>query len=231
MKPARKPAQEATRTDVRTPASAKRSDASKTSGTGGAPRRPKKPRPPKPPTIIGCAEWIALPELGIARMRAKVDTGARTTAIHATRIRRSSRDGKLWVSFHVPLRDAHPVHCEAPVLEERDVRNTGGVPERRVVILTPLCIAGRIWPIEVTLANRAGMSNTLILGRMAIYRRRILVNPDRTFIAGAPIAAGDTEVAPPAAVEPASSEPAALKPPGTEPFAADPATGPAVETL
>ena len=167
--------------------------------------RTKAPRPKRkkrPPTLIGCAEWIALPELGIARMRAKVDTGARTTAIHATRIRRTVRDGDPWVTFHVPLRDAKPVHCAAPVLEEREVRNTGGVPERRVVIVTPLCIAGRTWPIEITLANRAGMSNTLILGRMAIYRRNILVNPDRTMLAGPPIADDEPAVAPPAAEEP-----------------------------
>ena len=173
--------------------------------TVGTSKTKKRRRERPAPTIIGCAEWIALPELGIARMRAKVDTGARTTAIHATRIRRETRDGHPWVSFHVPLRDAKPVHCAAPVLEERDVRNTGGVPERRIVIVTPLCIAGRIWPIEITLANRAGMSNTLILGRMAVYRRNILVNPDRTMIAGPPIVEDEPRVAPPAAVEPAPS--------------------------
>lgn len=194
--------------------------------TAKKPRRPRAAAKAKaPPTVIGCAEWIALPELGIARMRAKIDTGARTTAIHATRIRRETRDGKPWVSFHVPLRDAKPVHCAAPVLEERDVRNTGGVPERRVVIVSPLCIAGRTWPIEITLANRAGMSNTLILGRMAIYRRNILVNPDRTLMAGAPIEANEPAVAPPAAEEPhlapsipaseAPAEPAHLESPAS----------------
>ena len=166
----------------------------------------------RPPTMIGCAEWIALPELGIARMRAKIDTGARTTAIHATRIRRMVRDGEPWVAFHVPLRDAKPVHCTAPLLEEREVRNTGGVPERRIVIVTALCIAGRTWPIEITLANRAGMSNTLILGRMAIYRRNILVNPDRTMLAGPPIADDEPEVAPPAAEEPITSAPSTVPP-------------------
>ena len=161
-------------------APSERTDEPRASRTSASQAR--KERAAKPPVTIGCAERIGLPELGIPLVDAKVDTGARTTAIHATSIRVEEADGRRFVSFHVPLRGQHPAHCRAPLKGERTVRNTGGVPERRYVIRTRLRLGSRSWPIDVTLANRRDMRFAIILGRTALVRRRILIDPDHVFL-------------------------------------------------
>ena len=143
-------------------------------------------RKPKPPTVIGCAEHIALPELGLLALEAKVDTGAQTTAIHATAVRTKEIDGRRWVSFRVPLRGAKPVQCHARLRGVKLVKNTGGKPERRFFIRTRLHIGERSWPIDVTLANRRNMKFAVILGRAAILHRRVLVDPDGQHLQGEP---------------------------------------------
>jgi hypothetical protein len=135
------------------------------------------------PMIIGWRETVALPDLGIAEAVAKIDTGARTSALHATRIRHFERDGAPWVRFHVPHAGlAEAVDCEAPLVDSREIKNTSGVPEERLVISTLLVLGGRRWAIDVSLADRAAMSMPIILGRTAIRRRRILVDPGRSFL-------------------------------------------------
>lgn len=136
-----------------------------------------------PPLLIGWREAVALPELGIARLTAKIDTGARTSALHATRIRPFDRDGARWVRFHVPHAGlARAVTCEAPLIDRREIKNTSGIPQERLVIETLLVLGGRKWRIEVSLADRGAMTNPLILGRTAIRRRRILVDAGRSFL-------------------------------------------------
>jgi hypothetical protein len=133
--------------------------------------------------MIGWRETVALPDLGIAEAVAKIDTGARTSALHATRIRHFERDGSPWVRFHVPHAVlAEAVDCEAPLVDSREIKNTSGVPEERLVISTRLVLGGRKWTIDVSLADRAAMSMPLILGRTAIRRRGIVVNPGRSFL-------------------------------------------------
>jgi hypothetical protein len=137
----------------------------------------------KQTTVIGWREWVDLPDLGIKRVMAKIDTGARTSAIHASRIRFFERDGADWVSFHVPhagLKRA--VTCEAPLVDQREIKNTSGIPQGRPVILTPLVIGGRKWKIEISLADRASMASPLILGRTAIKRHNILVDAGKSFL-------------------------------------------------
>jgi hypothetical protein len=147
----------------------------------------------KPPTIIGWREKIALPDLGIPIVHAKIDTGARTSAIHATHIRPFERDGVPWVKFHIPHASGLRARdVEAPLLGERAVKNTSGEPQDRLVIETLLVMGNRHWHIEVTLADRANMAMPIILGRTAIRRRRILVDAGRSFLAGEPIARGQT---------------------------------------
>lgn len=150
-----------------------------------APARATAP-PGRPRQDIGWREEVALPDLHIARLKAKVDTGARTSALHAEAIERFERGGRAWVRFSVPLA-ASAGRIEAPVADERAIRNTSGRPERRIVIRTLLVLGRRRWPIEVSLADRTEMAFDLILGRTAIRGRRLCVDPGRSFLAGPPV--------------------------------------------
>lgn len=137
----------------------------------------------RPHEIIGWREYVGLPDLGIPRIAAKIDTGARTSALHAVEQREFERDGARWVEFMVPLHNRRTAQriCK-PVIDERDVKNTGGIPERRLIIRTLLLIGRRKWQIDVSLADRAKMEFDLILGRTAIRRRRILIDPGHSFL-------------------------------------------------
>ena len=142
-------------------------------------------------TTIGWREVIGLPDLGVARVVAKIDTGARTSAIHATRVKPFRRDGADWVRFHIPHSSGLRARdVEAPLLGTRPIKNTSGIHEERLVIETALVIGRRRWRIEVSLANRTRMALPIILGRTAIRRHRILVDPGRSFLLGKPSAVG-----------------------------------------
>jgi hypothetical protein len=148
---------------------------------------PPEPLVSRPVMVVGWRERVALPALGIRKVVAKIDTGARTSALHATRIRLFDKDGAPWVSFRVPHAGlARTAHCEAPLIGRRQIRNTGGVAEERLVIETTLAIAGRRWRIEVSLADRGAMAAPLILGRTAIRRRRIVVDAGHSFLTSLP---------------------------------------------
>ncbi len=136
---------------------------------------------------IGWREMVGLPELGIPSLRAKIDTGARTSALHANDIELVQRDGAPWVEFHIPLAGAsRHKRCAARFLEHRQIKNTSGIAETRLVVQTTLVIGHRHWHIEVSLADRENMEFELILGRTAIKRHRLLVNPGRSFLTGSP---------------------------------------------
>lgn len=140
----------------------------------------------QPPLLLGWREWLALPELGLTLIKAKVDTGARTSTLHAFYVDPFRRGGAHWVRFGVhPLRGRMDVvvHAEAPVADRRRVSDSGGHREDRFVILTRLDLGGRTWPIELTLTNRETMLFRMLLGRTAIAGRA-LVDPDRSFLTG-----------------------------------------------
>lgn len=140
----------------------------------------------RPVTEIGWREFVDLPDLGIRHFRAKIDTGARTSAIHASQQKLLRRDGADWVEFHVPVPGTpRTTRCRARLVESRAIKNTSGIPEDRYVIETTLVMGGRRWPIEISLADRENMGFDLILGRTAIRRRRILVNPGKSYLLSA----------------------------------------------
>lgn len=145
------------------------------------------PRQKKLLTRIGWREWVALPQLGVPFIKAKVDTGARTCALHAFDVRWVKRDGEPWVRFRIqPLqREKRPsIVVEAPLVDERWVRSSSGKPTLRPVIRTKIRLGNRSWPIEITLVRRDLMGFRMLLGRQAI-KNRFLVHPGRSFLVSA----------------------------------------------
>ena len=126
---------------------------------------------------------MRLPAISPDPFTAKIDSGARSSALHAVRIRLIERDGETLVSF-VPDRigAAQRVPHLLPLHAERDVTNTSGVPETRPTVRTRLDMGGRHWTIELTLTDRSGMTHPLILGRTAVRGRRLLLDCGRSFL-------------------------------------------------
>jgi hypothetical protein len=136
--------------------------------------------------IIGWCEWLALPELGIPAIRAKMDTGARTSALHTFSLEKFEENGHLKVRFGVhPLRHRTDVEifCVADVVDERTVSNSGGQREERLVVRTPVRLGEMEWKIEITLTNRESMRFRMLLGRTAMHGR-LIVDPDHSYLLG-----------------------------------------------
>ena len=129
--------------------------------------------------IIGREEWCSFPELGIHAIKARIDSGAKTSSIHAFNVQSFKRDKKSWVSFEI-----HPIQknrrivikCEKPVIDKRAVKSNNGISETRFVISTPIKIDKNTWDIELTLANRDSMGFRMLLGREAMANR-IIIDP------------------------------------------------------
>ncbi len=134
---------------------------------------------------IGWRECVALPELGIKSMRAKIDTGARTSALNTDNLERFERNGDSWVSFTLPAAGRKStVRYEAKLADTRNIKNTGGIAETRPIIETVLVLGKRAWVIEISLADRENMKFDMIVGRTALRKKRLIVNPGRSFLAG-----------------------------------------------
>jgi hypothetical protein len=135
---------------------------------------------------VGWREWAAFPELGIMRIKAKIDTGARTSALHTFELETYTECKETMVRFGIhPLQRQTDleIFCTAKVIDERVVRDSGGHPERRLVIRTPIRLGDQEWPIEVTLTNREDMLFRLLLGRSALTDAGLCVNPKASYLA------------------------------------------------
>lgn len=136
--------------------------------------------------VLGWREWVSLPALGIDRIKAKIDTGARTSALHAFSLHTFQQDGAEWVRFGIhPDQDSNDIelYCEAPVLERRMVRDSGGHETERVVIVTSVVIGDQQVNAEITLTSRDDMLFRMLLGRTAMVGR-FVVDPQRSYVVG-----------------------------------------------
>lgn len=138
--------------------------------------------------VIGWREWVGLPDLGIESIKAKVDTGARSSSLHAFDIEMFQKNGNDWVRFKVhPVqrKNSAIVKLESAVLDSRAVRSSSGKADVRPVIMTNVALLGVTWPVELTLANRDQMGFRMLLGRQA-FRRRFLVDAGKSYFGEKP---------------------------------------------
>ena len=136
--------------------------------------------------ILGSEEWCSFPELGIPAIKARVDSGAKTSALHAINIAPFIKEGENWVKFDInPIQNnlKTVIHCEAKLIDKRVVKSSSGFREQRYVIQTKLAIGNDIWEIEMTLTNRDSMGFRMLLGREAMSGR-ILVDPEQKYLLG-----------------------------------------------
>jgi len=136
--------------------------------------------------VLGWREWVSLPDLGIDKIKAKVDTGARTSTLHAFDVRLEELGDKKIVHFkiHPKQRDLNSVvECSAPLLDEREVRDSGGHSEYRYVIESRIKIGSTLLTAEITLTNRDSMGFRMLLGRTAM-KGLYLVDPGNSYLLG-----------------------------------------------
>jgi len=136
--------------------------------------------------LIGAQEWCAFPELGIPAIKMRVDSGAKTSSIHAFDIKKFERDGVEWVSFNVhPLqRDKTTTkQCEHVLVDRRHIKSSTGEKQKRYVIRTQMQMGGLVVDVDLTLANRDSMGFRMLLGREAM-NGRVVIDPELTFCMG-----------------------------------------------
>ncbi len=134
--------------------------------------------------VAGWNETASLPELGVDSIRVKLDTGAKTSALHAFNVSEIQKDDQAWVEFEIhPLQnnDTYVVKCSSPISDIRHVKSSNGQKEKRYVIFTILKVGSDEWPIEITLTNRDQMSFRMLLGRSAM-KNHLLVDPQKTYL-------------------------------------------------
>lgn len=139
-------------------------------------------------TLAGWREWVRLPDAGVPWIKAKLDTGARSSALHAFDISEFERDGVAWVRYVVhPWQSGEddPVQIESPVLDTREVRSSSGHSDERLVVAMTLRLLGREITAEMTLSNRDEMGFRMLVGREAL-RQGLVVDPSRSYLGERP---------------------------------------------
>ena len=135
-------------------------------------------------TVLGWREWVALPQLGIAAIRAKIDSGARSSALHVESLSSHFEKGEEWVTFSVRTGVGDELQtCLAPVQDRRPVTDSGGHTTERVFIRSRLLLDGRTLKVEINLTNRRNMLFPMLLGRTAMSGR-FLIDPSKSFVLG-----------------------------------------------
>lgn len=144
-----------------------------------------------PANIVGLREWVDLPQLGIIGLRAKIDTGASTSSLHASDIQPFERDGQPWVRFtaYLGTQVQRRHRCEAPLVSLKTIKSSNGHSQSRYVISTRLTLGWHSWPIELTLACRKTMRYRMLLGCKALVDGRLLVDPARSYVQNKPLLA------------------------------------------
>lgn len=139
-------------------------------------------------TVMGWREWVSLPDINLPAIKAKIDTGARTSALHAFKVERIRQNRSDIVRFLL-----HPIQrntdlvtkCEAPLLDERAVCNSGGQWEKRYVIESHLLLGEKCLPIEITLTDRDNMRFRMLIGRQALQQyKNLLIDPSKSYLVG-----------------------------------------------
>lgn len=141
-------------------------------------------------SVIGLREWIDLPELGVAGLRAKIDTGASTSTLHATEVVQFERDGKPWVRFTAHLGTLVQLRyrqCQAPLIAVKTIKSSNGHTQTRYVILTTLVLGDHSWPVEFTLTCRKTMRYRVLLGSKALIDGQLVVNPALAYVQDKPL--------------------------------------------
>ena len=141
-------------------------------------------------TVVGLREWVALPDLGVAGLRAKIDTGASTSSLHATDIEPFERDGEKWVRFTAHLGTVVQLRhrrCEAPLVTMKTIKSSNGHAQKRYVVSTTLALGDRVWRVEFTLACRKSMRYRLLLGSKALIDGQLVVNPGIKYVQDKPV--------------------------------------------
>ncbi|NVJ90517.1 MAG: ATP-dependent zinc protease [Methylocystaceae bacterium] len=131
----------------------------------------KTSKPKAPHAVLGWCEWVKFPEFGNVRIKAKTDTGAQTSALHAWKIKPFEKEGENWISFEIhPLQKSQKdkIRCEAKVTEIKVVKSSNGQKENRYTITTHVIIGPYEYPIDLTLTNRDEMGYRMLIGRAAI---------------------------------------------------------------
>lgn len=141
-------------------------------------------------SVIGLREWINLPELGMVGLRAKIDTGASTSTLHASDIVPFERDGARWVRFTAHLGtlvQRRHANCEAPLVTVKIIKSSNGQAQTRYVIRTQLALGDRLWPVDFTLACRKTMRYRVLLGAKALIDGQLVVNPALSYVQDKPL--------------------------------------------
>ena len=152
------------------------------------PEKKRKRSPKKPPPALGWREWVGLPEHGLEWVKAKVDTGARTSSLHAAGLHTFELENREWVRFSIypwQRSTTDAIQIEARVLDRRRVRSSSGTTERRPVVVLPVRMGNKIYDVEFTLTRRDEMGFRMLLGRQAL-RGRFLVDTGRSYLLGQP---------------------------------------------